>query len=68
MKVPSPNHLTTREFPLLNAEVIDFLITLWSFKIPSHFMGILYPLVFHDGSYCKESAYKAGDLGLIPEL
>ena len=68
VKAPSPNHLTTREFPLLNVEVIDFLNSLWSFKIPSQFTGILYPLGFHGGSYCKESAYDAGDLGLTPEL
>ena len=68
MKAPSLNHLTTREFPFLNVEVIDFLISLWSFKIPSHFTGILYPLGFHGGSDCKESAYNERDLGLTPEL
>ena len=64
VKAPSLNHLTTREFPFLNVEVIDFLISLWSFKIPSHFTGILYPLGFHGGSDCKESAYNERDLGL----
>ena len=68
VKAPSLNHLTTREFPFLNVKVIDFLIRLWSFKIPSHFTGILYPVDFHGGSDCKESAYNEGDLGLIPEL